>query len=244
MERIKLLNVSKKFIINPKSNQSFLEFILNIFSIKNKKISIRALDNVSFSIYSGEIVGIIGENGSGKSTLLRIISDIYKPDSGKIYLNGEPIPVINLYAGLQDRLSVKENIFLLSSFFGAAKKEIKIKLDSIVKFAELENFINTRVYQLSDGMKLKLVFSISIHSEPKILLLDEIIEIGDAHFRIKHINKVKELVKKGSSVVLVSHDINIIRKYCDRVIWIKSGKVYMQGNPNKVVKKYINYSLT
>ena len=184
-KRIIIENLSKKFRIGFKKHQSALERFISLFSGKEPKKTIQALKEVSFTAKKGEIMGVIGENGSGKSTLLRTIAGIYKQDEGKIITNGKIISAISLVIGLHLRLTMKDNIFLVGSFFGLSRKEIIQKFHSIVEFAELENFINTKVYQFSEGMKARLAFSIAIHCNPDILLLDEIFEVGDESFREK-----------------------------------------------------------
>ena len=188
-KRIIVENVSKKFQIGFKKNQSALERVIDLFSGKEPKKTIQALKDVSFTAEKGEIVGIIGENGSGKSTLLRLIAGIYRQDEGSIIANGKIISVISLVIGLHPRLTLKDNIFLVGSFFGLSQKEIKEKFNSIIEFAELENFVNTKIYQFSEGMKARLAFSIAIHCTPDILLLDEVFEVGDENFRKKSAEK-------------------------------------------------------
>ena len=236
--QIVVKNLSKKFKIGFKKNQKVIERILRLFSGKEPKKEIKVLDNVSFKIKEGEIVGLIGNNGSGKSTLLRILSGIYENYTGTFKLNSKTTPMINLGAGMKSRGTMKENIFLIGSLFGLSQKEIHKKLNSIINFAELEKFVNTKLYQFSQGMKQRLAFSIAIHSNPKILFLDEIFAVGDERFRNKSAKKIKEIVKKGASVILVSHELWMIEKFCNRVIWLERGKIKMQGNTNTILKKY------
>ena len=242
LKRIKVEKVSKKFKIGFKKNQSILARAISFFSGKEPKKIIQVLDEITFDVSSGEILGIIGENGSGKSTLLRIIAGIYKQDSGKIETNGNLVSLINLRAGLKDRLTMKENIYLVGSIFGLSKKEIKRKFNSIVEFSELGEFTQTKIYQFSEGMRQRLVFSIAIHCNPEILLLDEVFEVGDEEFRMKSARKIKELVLDGMSVILVSHDLSLIKKYCSRVILIKKGEIIKIGKPRNVIKNYLKYT--
>ena len=191
--RIIVKNISKKFKIGFKKKQSALARFVSLFSGKEPKKIIQALKDVSFKAKKGEIVGIIGKNGSGKSTLLRIIAGIYNKDKGEIITNGKIISVINLKVGLQPRLTMRDNIFLTSSLFDLSQNDIKQRFNSIVEFAELENFVNTKIYQFSEGMKQRLAFSIAIYCNPEILLLDEVFEVGDEKFRKKSANEIKEL---------------------------------------------------
>jgi ABC-type polysaccharide/polyol phosphate transport system ATPase subunit len=237
-KKIIVENISKKFKIGFKKHQSALERVIDLFSGKEPKRTIQALKDISFIVKKGEIVGIIGENGSGKSTLLRTIAGIYQQDEGRILTNGKVISLINLRIGLQDRLTMKDNIFLVSSFFGLSYKEIKEKYNLIVGFAELDSFVNTKIYQFSEGMKQRLAFSIAIHCNPEILLLDEVFEVGDESFRKKSGDKIKEFVKGGGSVILVSHHLNIVEKYCGKVIWLEKGKIKKEGKTKKIIKEY------
>lgn len=218
MERIIVEGVFKKFKIGFQKNQNVLARFYSLFSGREPKKIIEVLKNVSLRVNSGEILGIVGNNGCGKSTLLRSIAGIYKIDGGRIILKGRVVSLINLHAGLKERLTMKENIFLIGSFFGLGQKDIKDKFNSIVKFSGLEKFLNTKIYQFSEGMKQRLFFSIAINSNPDILLLDEVFEVGDESFREKSASKIKELVGRGSCAVVVSHDKEIISKYADRVI--------------------------
>lgn len=240
MKRIIVENVRKRFKIGFKKEQTALARLLSLFSGRETRKVLEALKGISFDVEEGEILGIIGENGSGKSTLLRVIAGIYDKDRGRVGVRGKIVSLINLNVGLMERLTMKDNIYLCCSLFGLPQKEITQKLNSIVQFAELEPFIDTKVYQFSDGMKQRLAFSIAIHCNPKILLLDEVFAVGDEDFRKKSANKIKELVKGGASVILVSHELWMIKKYCDRVIWLDKGKIVKKGKTEEVVKKYLS----
>jgi ABC-type polysaccharide/polyol phosphate transport system ATPase subunit len=238
--RIIVKNIGKKFRIGFVKQKGFLSRILGFFSGKESRRIFWPLKDVSFNVKGGEILGIVGDNGMGKSTLLRIISRIYQPDRGKVLTNGKIISLINLNIGMQERLTMRDNIYLVGSLFGMNKRFIDKNLNSIADFADLEEFVNTKLYQFSNGMLQRLAFSIAIHSNPKILLLDEVFAVGDEDFRKKSVRKIQELVKKDASVILVSHELWMIEKYCDRVIWIKGGKVYSEGMVNEVLEKYRN----
>ena len=237
-ERIILENVSKTFRIGFKKSQSFLSRGLDVLSGKERKKDLEALKAVSLKVNPGEIVGIIGENGSGKSTLLRCIAGIYSY-SGKINVSGKVVPLINMNLGFQHRLTMKENIYLCCSLFGLSKKNVRDIFSSIVEFSELREFVNTKLYQFSNGMKQRLAFSIAIHCNPQILLLDEVFEVGDVPFREKSAKKIKELVKNRGVVVLVSHDLELVKKYCDKVVLIEKGIVKKEGNSKLVIKEYL-----
>lgn len=238
MKRIFVNNVSKKFKKSFGGDTSLFNLI-SLFSKKENKKPVNALKNISFSVDSGEIIGIIGQNRSGKSTLLRTISGIYEPDSGKIETQGKIISLINLNVGMQDRLTLRDNVYLCGSLFGMSRKEIKSKFDSIVEFSDLKDFIDTQIYKFSEGMKQRLAFSIAIHCNPDILLLDEVFEVGDENFKKKSADKIKELVANGASVLLVSHDLDLVRKYCDKIMWLDKGEIKDLGNSNTLLSKYM-----
>lgn len=238
MIKISLNNIRKGFKIGFKKKQSTLSRVGTLVMAREVKKEIIVLHNISLDVSAGEILGIIGKNGSGKSTLLRIIADIYKPDSGSVVSHGKVISLINLGTGLKERLTMKENIFLVGSLFGMNQKEISERLDSIVDFSELKEFLHTKIYQFSAGMLQRLAFSIAIHSEPDILLLDEVFEVGDEIFRRNSAKKIQELVKSGLAVIFVTHDLDMIRKQCHRVIWLENGKIHMSGKPEEITTKY------
>ncbi len=240
MERIIVEKVSKKFKIGFKKKQSALSRILSLFSGREPKKPLEALKDVSFKLDSGEIVGIIGKNGSGKSTLLRCIAGIYDYN-GRIITDGRILPIIDPSIILRKRLIMRDNIYLVSSLLGSTRKQIKKRFNSIIDFAELRDFVDTKVYQFSDGMRARLAFSMAIHCNPEILLLDEVFEVGDESFRVRSAEKIKELVKKGASVILVSHDLAVIEKYCNKVIWMHEGKIVKTGKPDEVIKDYLNF---
>ncbi|MDP2925799.1 MAG: ABC transporter ATP-binding protein [Nanoarchaeota archaeon] len=237
--RISVENISKKFKIGFKKHQSALARLLSIFSGKEPQKAIWALNDVSLNAYAGEVLGIIGDNGSGKSTLLRAIAGIYKTEKGTIKTNGKIIPIVNLNIGMQDRLTMRDNVYLVGSLFELTNKEIKQRFDSIVEFSELQNFIETKLYQFSNGMLQRLAFSIAIYCNPDILLLDEVFEVGDEEFKYKSSEKIKELVKKGGTVIFVSHDLDMIKKHCHRIIWMDKGLIKKQGNINNILKEYL-----
>ncbi len=240
MERITVKNISKEFRIGSLKKKSALARFASLFTGKEPQETIWALKDISLRAQPGEIIGIIGKNGSGKSTLLRIIAGIYRETSGLIQTNGKIISLINLQDGLYPQSLTKDNIHFLCSICGMSRKEAKLKFNYIIEFAELTNYVNTKIYQCSEGMKQRLVFSVAIHSDPGILLLDEIFEAGDAEFQFKSANKIKELVKNGAAVMLISHDLNLIQKYCTKVLWIENGTIKTEGTPREVIERYLN----
>jgi len=238
IERIIVQQLNKNFKIGFKRNQSALARLRDIFNRRFLKRNLHVLKDVSFNVFSGEILGIVGKNGCGKSTLLRILSGIYKDYEGNVKMNGKAIPIIGLGTGMQRRLTMGENIFVVGSLFGMSFREIKKKFNLIVSFSGLENYVDTKLFQFSSGMLQRLAFSIAVHSNPDILLLDEVFEVGDLDFRKKSAEKIKELAKKGGSVILVSHELWMIEKYCKRAIWLDKGKINKIGKTNEVIKEY------
>ena len=238
MKRIIAEGIVKDFRIGFEKKQSALARVISLLSGREPRRTIRALDGISFDVEEGEILGIIGKNGAGKSTLLKIIAGIYEKSGGRIIVNGNIISLINLDIGLKERLTMRDNIYLACSFFNLSKAQTKKELNSIVQFAELKDFINTKIYQFSKGMRQRLVFSIAIHCKPEILLLDEVFEVGDADFKKKSADKIKCLVDKGSSAIFVSHQLAMLEKYCNRIIWIDKGKIFKEGRPEDIVKEY------
>lgn len=245
IKKISVQNVSKYFRIGFHKNDNALARVLSLLLGRESKKPITVLDSISFDVFSGENVGIIGSNGSGKSTLLRTIANIYYPDQGLIENNGEVIYINGFGLGLKQRLSMRDNIYLIGSIMALSHKEIKKRFQEIVTFSELENFVDTKVYQFSSGMLSRLCFSTTIHcleqKNPDIILLDEVFGTGgDLNFQNKAIAKIEEFIKGGAAVILVSHDLEIIKKYCNRVIWLKDGKLIKEGLPHEIVNSYIN----
>lgn len=216
------------------------------FSIKRgelKKISgakvFHAVKNVSFDVQKGEIIGICGKNGSGKSTLLRAIAGIFSPDHGYINLHNNTVSLLSIGVGFQSSLSGYENIYLSGLLLGYSEEQIQDKIQDIIDFSELGDFIYKPVRSYSSGMYSKLAFSITAILETDIILIDEVLSVGDIHFQEKSYNKMKELISDDSrTVVIVSHSSNTLRNLCDRVIWINDGVLMDDGKPEKVIERY------
>lgn len=242
-KRIIVENISKKFNLSNKRGEGALAKIIGLFSDNYGAKEIQAVKDISFEAMSGENIGIIGKNGSGKSTLLRIIAGIYQPDSGKVTKNGKVLYLSGFVNGLQQKLTMRENIFLVGSINGLRKREIKERFDDIVELSGLEDFLDVKVYKFSSGMITRLNFSISIHciehQNPDILLLDEVINAGgDMDFKEKTEGKVEKLIRSGTTVIIVSHNLEEIKKYCDRVILIESGSITETGKPEEIINLY------
>ncbi len=241
--RIEAKDISKSFYIDVPKNESILQGIVRTFNKKNEKRKLDVLKDLSFIAYSNEVIGIIGKNGSGKSTFLRILSEVYKLDRGYVKTNGSVIYMSGFSQGLNTRLTMSENIYLMGSILGLSQKAIRQKFDDIVKFSELGEFVNTPVYKFSTGMIVRLGFSVTIHclnhNYPEIFLLDETLEAGgDRDFKEKASKKIEELIKRGSTVIIASHDMENIIKYCNRAILMDNGKIVMDGRPEEVVERY------
>lgn len=216
------------------------------FSIKRgelKKISgakvFHAVKNVSFDVKKGEIIGICGKNGSGKSTLLRAIAGIFSPDHGYINLHNNTVSLLSIGVGFQSSLSGYENIYLSGLLLGYSEEQIQDKIQDIIDFSELGDFIYKPVRSYSSGMYSKLAFSITAILETDIILIDEVLSVGDIHFQEKSYNKMKELISDDSrTVVIVSHSSNTLKNLCDRVIWINDGVLMDEGKPEKIIERY------
>lgn len=232
---IKVGNIFKEYVLHHQKPT----FFGTIFGLENRK-KFFALDDVSLELYKGEKIGIIGSNGSGKTTLLKIISGITTQTSGTINTYGKVVSLIELGAGFHPELTGKENIFLNGLVIGMDKDEIQKKFASIVEFSGLGDFIYSPLYTYSSGMSLRLGFSIAIHSNPDILILDEEIAVGDEKFRKKSMRKINEFFKQGKTIILVSHWLEYIRANCNRIIWLEKGKIKLDGG-EEVIDKYIDF---
>ncbi len=210
-----------------------------IFKDFNPEDVFVVLDNVSFDVEKGKTIGIIGENGAGKSTILKIIAGITKPNRGSVKVDGRVSALIELGAGFHPEISGRENIFINGIILGLSKKEIKEKFDEIVKFAELEDFIDQPVKTYSSGMFMRLGFSVAINVNPDILLVDEVLAVGDASFVPKCLDKINEFKREKKTIVFVSHDLETVTRITDEAIWIHKGKIVMRGYPRKVVDSYL-----
>ena len=214
-------------------------FIRTIKRNKGGNTKVRILDDITFKVYKGERVGILGFNGAGKSTLLKIISGIYEPTEGRITINGKIAPLLALSAGFDKNYSGKNNIFLNASFLSMDENYVKEKYDEIVEFSELGEFINYPVKNYSKGMRAKLGFSVATLMKPDLLIIDEILSVGDFKFRKKSSEKIDSMMEDGVTVLLVSHSIRQIKRICDRCIWIENGRIAMEGDAETVCDAYL-----
>lgn len=198
-----------------------------------------ALRHVTMKVERGEIMGVVGRNGAGKSTLLRAIAGIYEPDEGSLSVEGKVSTLLSLGTGFKQDLNGLENIFLNGVILGLKRKEIEAKLEDIISFAELEHFIEEPVKHYSSGMKARLGFSVSVHMKCDIMLIDEILGVGDHRFREKSQQRLLEVIEEGRTVVLVTHNMESIKKYCNTAVWLDKGMVLKAGAPEDVVEAYL-----
>ena len=238
---ISVENVEKSFKIYKDKGFTLKERIL-FFKSRNAYVKNNILRGISFDIEKGDILGIVGKNGSGKSTLLKLITKIIYPDSGSIKINGKVSSLIELGAGFHPDMTGRENIYINASIYGLTRKEIDSKLDTIIKLSEFDEFIDSPIRTYSSGMYMRLAFSVAINVEAEILLIDEILSVGDANFQAKCFRKMQELKNSGITIVIVSHDLHTMEKLCNKVIWIESGKIKRNGIPNEVLKEYIEHT--
>lgn len=237
---IKVDNVSMKFNLEIEKDNSFKMTFIRLFSKKKrvKSSDFWALKDVSFDVEAGDVVGLIGSNGAGKSTLLKIVSGVMKPTKGNIYVDGVISPMIELGAGFDGDLTARENIYLNGAILGYTKEFLDSKFDEIVEFSELRDFLDVPVKNFSSGMVAKLAFSISTIVDPEILIVDEILSVGDIKFQEKSKNKMLSMIKGGTTVLYVSHSLESIKELCNKAIWLEHGKIVMIGNASEVCDKY------
>ena len=231
-------NVSMHFRMDKNHTTSLKEWVVSFLKGKQQYEEFHALENVTFDVKRGEIFGVIGRNGAGKSTLLKVVSGIYKPTSGKAVSAGRIAPMLELGSGFDQELSGHDNIFLNGAILGFTEDFLKQKYDEIVAFSELGEFIHQPIKTYSSGMMMRLAFSVATIVEPEILIVDEILAVGDASFQQKSRARMLELMQGGTTVLFVSHSIDQIREMCDRVLWLDHGQVKMLGDTQTVCDAY------
>lgn len=243
---IKVEGLSKKFCCSLKRSMFYgtIDIFRNMFGIPYNQGILRknefwALEDINFELKKGETLGIIGVNGSGKSTLLRLITGIFPPDKGKISVTGRVGSLIAVGAGFHPHMTGRENIYLNGTILGMTKREIQAKFDSIVDFADIGNFLDAPVSTYSSGMRVRLGFAVAVHCEPDILLVDEVLSVGDLSFQRKCYQKINDLWQQNKSTIFVSHRLRDIERLCDRVIYLKNGKIAADGDPNDVIRIYV-----
>lgn len=234
---IKVQNMTKKFKIYSDKANTIKEKI--IFLVRGKKEVRTVLKDINLEISNGETVALIGTNGSGKSTLLKLMTKICYPTFGTVQTNGKLTSLLELGAGFHPDFSGRENIYFNASIFGLSRKEIDRRIDDIIEFSELKDFIDNPVRTYSSGMYMRLAFSIAINVDADILLIDEILAVGDQHFQDKCFEKLLELKNSDKTIVMVTHNLESVKKLCNRAIWLYNGEVRMDGNPETVIDEYL-----
>ena len=235
---IRANDITMRYLMTYDRIQSIKEYIVQMLRGKIKYEEFWALKNVSFEVERGEVVGIIGHNGAGKSTLLKVISGILKPTGGELEVHGNVVPMLELGSGFDHDLTGRENIFLNGSILGYSEKYLKEKYEQIVEFSELGKFIDVPIRNYSSGMLMRLAFSIATVVQPEILIVDEILAVGDAAFQEKSKTRMLELMGGGTTVLFVSHSLEQIREMCDRVIWLEHGQIKAIGATKEICDAY------
>ena len=233
---IEFINVTKKFSLQ--KQKTFKEFLPALFLGEETKNNFTALDDISFTVDKGETLGIVGPNGSGKSTILKLIAGVTTQTTGTINVTGRISPLIELGAGFHPELTGRENIFLNGSVLGLSQKEIQKNFKSIVDFAEMWDFIDQPIKYFSSGMYMRLGFSVAVHNHPDILIVDEILAVGDPKFQQKCLDKMEEFKKSGVTILFVSHDLPIVQNFCTRVLYLDHSHLIDQGSPAKIINEY------
>lgn len=245
-EMIKVEKVSMKFNLGIEKGFSLKQFFVDLGNSKKRKEKKKinndfwALKDVDFSVKKGEVIGFIGSNGAGKSTLLKVIAGVMKPTKGKVLVGGNICPMIELGAGFDPQLTARENIYLNGAVMGYTKEFIESKFDEIVEFSELKDFLEVPVQNFSSGMVARLAFSIATIVDPEILIVDEILSVGDIAFQAKSEKKMMSMINGGTTVLFVSHSLGQIEKMCDRVVWLEHGVIQKIGG-KEVCQEYKNF---
>jgi ABC-2 type transport system ATP-binding protein len=236
---IKVEHVSKDFVLPHEKRTSVKSMFTGIVRRRNKGAETQhALKDISFEVKKGEFFGIVGRNGSGKSTMLKILAGIYQPTKGKVQTVGTLVPFIELGVGFNPELTGRENVYLNGALLGFSKKQVADMYDEIVEFAELERFMDQKLKNYSSGMQVRLAFSLAVRAEADILLVDEVLAVGDADFQRKCFDYFRRLKRNNKTVIFVSHDMSAVREYCDRAIFIEKSELIMEGGANKIATAY------
>ena len=239
---ISVKNVSMEFQVPLEGSSSLKEYLIKVFTGKNTSRTLKALRNIRLEVYEGEILGIIGTNGSGKSTLLKIISGALTPTRGRVETEEENIQLLTLGTGFDRELTARENVFLNGALLGYSRSFLKEKYPDIVRFAELEGFMEQKIKNFSSGMVSRLGFAVAAAWEnPGILILDEVLSVGDVFFKEKSTARIRELMKKGRAVLIVSHSTDTILRNCTRALLIEKGVQKLTGSPKEVCQAYLDY---
>ena len=238
MEALRAENISKKFRIFHEPPLTLQKAVHNLIHRKQLYQELWALREVSFSLRKGEALGLIGPNGSGKTTLLRVLADIYFPDSGRVYFKSRLAASLELGSGFLLEFTGLENLYLHGAIFGLSRRQISRKIPEIAEFSQLKDFLDVPVRQYSSGMRLRLAFAFMVNIEPDILLIDESLAVGDLAFREKCFSRIEEMKNKGTSFILVSHNLEEIGRLCDRLIWLEKGRIRAIGGLKEIIRDY------
>lgn len=238
MNTIEVKNLKVEYLTGDIKNIGLKEFIMMKIHGKHKIENFVALNDISFTLQTGDMLGIIGGNGAGKSTLLKVVSGIMKPKEGKCYVKGNVAALLELASGFDGDLTVRENTFLRGAMLGYTKKFMNEKYEEIINFAELKEFEDRPFRQLSSGMKSRLAFSIASMVKPNILILDEVLSVGDGAFRVKSEKKMQSIISGGTTTLFVSHSLEQIRRLCNKVLWIEKGKQIAFGETKNICDEY------
>lgn len=233
---ISVKHLCKKFRISHSAHGSFKNLLVR--RVRTPKNWLNALDDVTFDVSKGECVSVIGKNGAGKSTLLGVLARVYKPTSGEISLEGRVAPLLELGAGFHPDLTGSENVYFNGVVLGLTRKQVEERMDEIVAFSEIGDYIDAPVRTYSSGMILRLGFSVAMHVDASILLVDEALAVGDIEFQKKCLERIEEFKRQGGAILFVSHDMTAVRKTADRVIWMKEGKIFKQGITDEILTLY------
>jgi ABC-type polysaccharide/polyol phosphate transport system ATPase subunit len=238
---LKASNITRNFRIHQESDDEIFRKLKSIITRKTGHRDLKVLDNISLELKKGEVLGILGRNGSGKSTLLKILGRIMKPTSGEIKVNGRISSFITIGAGFHPEISAAQNVVLYGIILGIEKKVMEQKIDEVIKFAELEGFENSRIKDFSTGMLMRLALSTALCVDPDILLIDEVLSVGDYSFQQKSSDAFQRIKKSGKSIIFVSHNLRQLEEFCDRVILLEKGKIIETGKPGKIIETYVKF---
>jgi homopolymeric O-antigen transport system ATP-binding protein len=237
-EVVRVENVSVKYRVPHERIRTFKEYAIRALQRRVTYDEFFALRNVTLEVMAGEVFGVIGRNGAGKSTLLRVISQVMKPSIGRVWRNGSVAPLLELGAGFHPELTGRENIFLNGALLGHSREQMRSRFDEIVTFAELENFIDTPIRNYSSGMQARLGFAVATAFQPEILIVDEVLSVGDERFQEKCTARIEAFQRGGATILLVSHQAKLVEELCDRAVWLDGGRAQAIGPAREVVQRY------
>lgn len=239
-EAIRFENVSVCYTLPSVKLRSFKGYIIERIRRRVRYRKLWALRNVNLTVYRGEVMGLIGPNGAGKSTLLQVVARILKPTEGRVWVKGQIAPLLGIGAGFHPELTGRENVFLNGTLLGFSRPEMEEKFERIVDFAELWDFIDAPLRTYSSGMRTRLGFAVATDTQPDVLIIDEVLSVGDADFREKSTTRMREFFESGTTILLVTHNMDTVKELCHRATWLHKGEIRMVGKSKKVVKGYID----